>query len=645
MRSRPYWVSCGLFAATILLSGGPMLTTAARASLDLRDMSIEELGQIQVTSVSKSAQPLSTAPAAIYVITHDDIVRSGATSLPEMLRLAPNLQVAQITASRYAISARGFNGGAADKLLVLVDGRSIYTPFSSSVNWDLQEVPAENIERIEVVNGPGGTLWGANAVNGVINVITRASGETQGFTAELGAGSAEVRGLLQYGGKITDTLTYRVYVDGFKHGDENITGTGANARDGWHKVQGGFRLDWDAADDLITVQGDIYDGSEHQLDSRNMAISGHNLIARWTHALNGRSSLQVQAYYDHIDLFAPDEARNRLDTFDIQAQHNFSLGHHEIVWGGGYRTMSDEFPTVLSETQQVQFVPESRTLSLWNLFLQDSFSVTDNIKLIVGAKIEDEPYTGIEIMPNARLSFTLRDGSLLWAAASRAVRVPSRLDRDVTQRTGPILTLTGGNMQAVKVTAYEIGYRAQPLADLSFSLAAFYNVYPNLRSAEPTNNNFPLFFGNGMRGETYGIEFWANYQASSWWRLAAGGNWIEQDLRFKPGNLGLGGLQIAGNDPKYQFSLRSMMDLGRDVGLDLQLRRVGSLPAPPSPAYTELGARIAWSPSKKFEISLAGTNLLHKYHAEFGTIANTLQVGPVGIRAKRSVFLATRWEL
>ena len=271
-----------------------MLTTAARASLDLRDMSIEELGQIQVTSVSKSAQPLSTAPAAIYVITHDDIVRSGATSFPEMLRLAPNLQVAQITASRYAISARGFNGGAADKLLVLVDGRSIYTPFSSSVNWDLQEVPAENIERIEVVNGPGGTLWGANAVNGVINVITRASGETQGFTAELGAGSAEVRGLLQYGGKITDTLTYRVYVDGFKHGEENITGTGANARDGWHKVQGGFRLDWDAADDLITVQGDIYDGSEHQLDSRNMAISGHNLVARWTHALNGRSSLQVQ---------------------------------------------------------------------------------------------------------------------------------------------------------------------------------------------------------------------------------------------------------------------------------------------------------------------------------------------------------------
>jgi len=463
MRSRPYWASCGLFAATILLSGVPMLTTAARASLDLRDMSIEELGQIQVTSVSKSAQPLSTAPAAIYVITHDDILRSGATSFPEMLRLAPNLQVAQITASRYAISARGFNGGAADKLLVLVDGRSIYTPFSSSVNWDLQEVPAENIERIEVVNGPGGTLWGANAVNGVINVITRASGETQGFTAELGAGSAEVRGLLQYGGKITDTLTYRVYVDGFKHGDENITGTGANARDGWHKVQGGFRLDWDAADDLITVQGDIYDGSEHQLDSRNIAISGHNLIARWTHALNSRSSLQVQAYYDHIDLFAPDEARNRLDTFDIQAQHNFSLGDHEIVWGGGYRTMSDEFPTVLSETQQVQFVPESRTLSLWNLFLQDSFSVTDNLKLIVGAKIEDEPYTGIEIMPNARLSFTLRDGSLLWAAASRAVRVPSRLDRDVTQRTGPILTLTGGNMQADRISRATVG-RSELLA-------------------------------------------------------------------------------------------------------------------------------------------------------------------------------------
>jgi iron complex outermembrane receptor protein len=620
------------------------MSSGAEAALDLSDMSIEDLAQIEVTSVSKRAEPLGDAPAAIYVITHDDIIRSGATALPEMLRLAPNLQVAQVTASRYDVSARGFNGGAADKLLVLVDGRSIYTPFSSGVNWDLQEVPADNIERIEVVSGPGGTLWGANAVNGVINIITRKSSDTQGLTAELGGGNTEIRGRLQYGGKISDDLSYRAYVGGFEHWDKDVTGTGAKARDGWNKVQGGFRVDWEPAADLITVQGDLYDGSEQQLRTVDEDISGRNLLARWTHAMGGGSSLQVQAYYDHIDVSVPNNFANHLDTYDIQAQHNFSLGDHQIVWGGGYRVLSDDFPTVLSAGQGVQFIPQSRTFKLWNLFLQDSFSLTGRLKLIAGIKIEDEPYTGVELMPNARLAWAITDTSLLWLAASRAVRVPSRLDRDVTQHTGSLLTITGGTMQPVKVAAYELGYRAQPLTDLSFSISAFYNVYPNLRSAEPTNGNFPLTFENGMEGKTYGVEFWANYRVADWWRLTAGANWLHKDLRFKPGNLGVGGLQIAGNDPKYQLSLRSAMDLGRNVTLNLDLRRIGALPAPPSPAYVELNARIAWAVSDKLELSLTGSNLLHAYHTEFGTIANTLQVGPVGVRIRRSVFVATRWK-
>ena len=621
-----------------------ILSAKAEAALDLSDMSIEELTQIEVTSVSKRAEPLSTAPAAVYVITHDDVIRSGATSLPEILRLAPNLQVAQITASHYAISARGFNGGAADKLLVLVDGRSIYTPFSSGVNWDLQEVPPDNIERVEVVSGPGGTLWGANAVNGVINIITRKSSDTQGFAAELGGGNTEIRGRLQYGGKISDGLSYRAYVVGFDHRDVDITGTGAKARDSWNKVQGGFRVDWEPASDLITVQGDIYDGSEQQLRTGDEDISGRNLLARWTHALGGGSSLQVQAYYDHINVSVPDNFANQLDTYDIQAQHNFSLGDHQIVWGGGYRVLRDDFPTVLTAEQQVQFVPQRRTFKLWNLFLQDSFSFTGKLKLIAGIKIEDEPYTGVELMPNARLAWAITDTSLLWVAASRAVRVPSRLDRDVTQRVGSLLAIAGGDMQPVKVTAYELGYRAQPLTDLSFSISAFYNVYPNLRSAEPTNGNFPLTFENGMKGKTYGVEFWANYRVADWWRLTAGANWLHKDLRFKPGSSGLGGLQIAGDDPKYQLSLRSAMDLGRHVTLNADLRRIGALPAPPSPAYVELNARIAWEASDQLEISLTGSNLLHAYHTEFGTIANTLQVGPVGVRISRSVFAATRWK-
>ena len=616
---------------------------AEGAQIDLGTLSIEQLAQLEVTSVSKRPEPVSDAPAAIYVITRADIVRAGANSLPEMLRLAPNLQVAQITASHYAITARGFNGGAADKLLVLVDGRSIYTPFTSGVNWDLQEVSLEEIERIEVVSGPGGTLWGANAVNGVINIITRKSSETQGFAGQVAGGNAEFRGHLQYGGAISDTLTYRAYVGGFRHGDTSLTRTGASARDGWHKVQGGFRMDWAPQGDLVTLQGDIYDGAERQPAAADQAISGHNLLARWTHTLAGGSSLQLQTYYDHLQYAVPNRFANALDTYDFQAQHNFTLGNHQMVWGGGYRVLHDDFPTTLSATQAVQFVPQSRTFHLWNLFAQDSFSLTDRLKLIAGIKIEKEPYTGVAAMPNIRLSWAITENSLFWLAASRAVRVPSRLDRDVNQRVGSLLIITGGNMQPVKVDAYELGYRAQPLTNLSFSISGFYNRYPNLRSAELTNGGLPITFGNGMEGETYGVEFWATYNPTAWWRLTTGANWLHEDLRFKPGSSGVGGLQIAGNDPDYQLSLRSAMNLGR-VTLDLGLRQIGALPAPASPAYAELDARIAWAASDKIELSVTGSNLLHAYHAEFGITSSTLQVGPIGTRIQRSVLGAARWK-
>lgn len=645
-----------LFTALLALYAGILLAASrAQASasenvvvaMNLNEMSIEELGNIVVSSVSKKEEPVSSAPAAIYVITHDDIMRSGAASLPEMLRMAPNLHVAEITASRYAISARGFNGGTADKLLVLVDGRSVYTPFSSGVNWDLQEVPRENIERIEVVSGPGGTLWGANAVNGVINVITRQSSDANGGVLEIGGGNTEGRGSLQYGSAIAENMSYRAYVTGFQIGDHDITGTGAKARDAWYKVQGGFRFDWTPSDDLVTVQGDFYGGSEQQLTTANEDISGRNVMARWTHAFDGGSSLQVQAYYDHLALFEPGVFADYLDAYDVQIQHNFSWGsRQEIVWGAGYRVMTDNFPTILSPTQSVTFNPQSRTFGLGNVFLQDTISLTDNLKIIPGVKVEDEPYTGVEALPSVRLSWQVASSNLVWVAMSRAVRVPSRIDRDVIQTTGGVVAITGGNMQPVDVTAYEIGYRAQPLTQVSFSLSGFYNVYPNLRSAEPadpTKGVFPLVFANGMEGETYGLEFWANYRVNDWWRLTLGANWLHKDLRFKPGSFGLGGIQIAGNDPDYQVSVRSMMNLAEDVSLDIDLRNIGSLPAPFSPSYTELGARLAWRATPALEISVVGSNLLHDTHAEFGTTINTLQVGPVGVKVARRVFVNTRW--
>jgi len=627
-----------------LLAGVPAQGAAPEQMADLSTLSIEELGNIEISSVTKTAEPLSQSPAAVYVITGNDIARAGAARLPEMLRLAPNLQVAQIAAYQHAVTARGFNSAAADKLLVLVDGRTVYAPAFSGVYWDLQDVPAESIARIEVVSGPGGTLWGANAVNGVINVITHEASETPGTVLHLGGGNREKRGSLQFGGSASDTLAYRTYLSGFVHDGESLTGSGADGEDGWHKVQGGFRADWTPGANLVTVQGDLYRGAEDQLALGDQKIAGENILARWSRDMAG-GSLQLQAYYDRFYAMIPDFATNEVRTYDLDVQHSFALGaRQEIVWGGGYRVMSDNFPTVINATQQVAFIPQRRTLNLGNVFVQDTVRLTDDLRVIAGVKLEDQPYTGVTALPSVRAAWTPADSNLLWAAVSRAVRVPSRLDRDVTQVTDSTVTIAGGDMQTVKVIAYEAGYRVQIADRASFSASAFFNDYQDLRSAEFTRGGYPIVFANGMEGETYGVELWGNYQVTDWWRLTAGFNWLHKDLRFKAGSSGLGGLQIAGNDPKTQISVRSAMNITDDLTFDLDARRIGALPAPASPAYAELSLRLAWKLTATGEIALTGANLLHKYHAEFGTTANTLQTGRVGVRVPRSVFLDTRWR-
>ncbi|HTI66545.1 MAG TPA: TonB-dependent receptor [Caulobacteraceae bacterium] len=592
--------------------------------------------------MSKTAQPLSQAPAAIYVITHDDVMRSGATSLPEMLRLAPNLQVAQITSSRYAITARGFNSSSADKLLVLVDGRSVYTPYFSGVMWDLQGVLPDDIERIEVISGPGATLWGANAVNGVINIITRRSEDTQGGALHLRAGNMEQHASLQHGGQLGENLSYRAYVDGFVRGDDR-TLAGANAVDGWHKVQAGVRFDWSSGNDLVTVQGDGYRGSERSFGTADKKIGGQNLLARWSRELAGGSTLQVQAYYDHLGIRVPGVAANYVTTYDLDMQHSLSWGARQrVTWGGGYRVVSDNFPTTLSATQLAQFVPQRRTLGLANVFVQDTVSITDRLDVIAGLKLEKDPFSHVQALPSLRMSWRRTDGDLVWLAVSRAVRAPSRLDRDLVQRTPTQVLIAGGNFQPVKLIAYELGYRAQPSPKFSFSVSTYYNVYQDLRTVEPTNGALPLVFANGMEGETYGAEAWAAYSPADWWRLSAGVNWLHKDLRFKPGSFALGGVQFAGDDPDYQVSVRSSMNFAPGLALDLDLRNVGALPAPAAPSYTEMGARVAWAVSDRLELSLTGANLLHARHLETAPTASTLQLGPVGAEIGRSVFLDTR---
>ena len=592
---------------------------------------------LEITSVSKRGEPLSDAAAAIYVITREEILNSGARSLPDILRLAPNLQVAQITSSSFAITARGFNGTAASKLLVLIDGRSVYTPYHSGVSWDVQDVPPEEIERIEVISGPGATLWGANAVNGVINIITRKASDTQGGSLRLGGGNLEQRGSVQYGGQAGNAVTYRAYVDSFHYGDD-VTDTGVNAKDAWHKSQGGFRLDWMPAGDLVTFQGDLYTGSERQFQAADEGISGHNLLTRWNHAFSETSSLQVQAYYDYIKTSIPYVGFDELNTYDLDVQHAFAWGSRQsIVWGGGVRTEHDNFPI---------FSPPQRTLDYSNAFLQDTISLSRTLNVVVGTKYEHDAYTRGKPLPNARLSWKVSDNNLFWGAVSQAVRAPSRIDRDLFEEVGSVMLLRGGDFQDEKLTAYELGYRAQPSAKSSLSISTFYNVYRDLRSVQYSPGPaLPIMFANGMSGDTDGVEVWGNYQMSEWWRMSAGGNWLHENLHFDAGSDNIGGIALAGDDPSYQIALRSTMTFSRGWLVYLDLRHLGALPNPASPSYTELNAHVRWRASRAMTWSLTGSNLIHPHHLEFGTTAAPLQLGATGVESGRSVFFELQYKL
>ena len=624
-----------------LLFGGLMAALASSAHAqsveDLRNLSIGELSDIDVSSVTKTTQPLGDAPAAIYVITHDDIIRSGAQSVPEMLRLAPNLQVVQTSASNYVVTARGFSGNSAaqafsDKLLVLIDGRSVYTPLFSGVYWDMQDVLPEDVERIEVISGPGATLWGANAVNGVINIITRKSSETQGGVLDVGAGNLGRSASLQYGGRISPDLTYRLYAKGFIDNDTE-TPAGAKAHDGWYKPQGGFRIDWTPGADAVTLQGDAYQGAEEQAGADDESISGRNVMARWTHGFSGGSSLQVQAYYDRTSRSTAGGGGSfALDTYDLDLQHSFTLdAHNDLVWGGGFRISEYE----IVNNDSLLFIPTSRTLNLGNAFIQDSLSLGPALKLILGLKLENDPYSGLTPLPSARISWKASNSTLLWAAVSRAIRSPTPFDVDVQERLGGMLFLTGNeDFQPETLTAYELGARIQPSSRLSVSVSAYYNVYDDLRSIEVQSGGFlPLHWGNMMQGRTYGVEAWGDYRVTDWWRLTAALEVQHESFSFKPGASGILGVAQAGDDPHHQASLRSSMNLGRAFTLDADLRYVGVLPDPHVPSYVELNGRLGWNVTERVQLSLSGFNLLHDRHMEFPAPANAIP---------RSVFAEAR---
>ena len=626
-RRRPV-IALGPMVAAVCLAfgaGGAAATDAASGSISAADfsrMTLEDLVNIEISSVSKKPERLSDAAAAVYVISREDIRRSGSTSIPEILRLAPNLQVARVDASQYAISARGFNSTVANKLLVLIDGRSVYTPLYSGVFWDAQDTMIEDIERIEVISGPGGTLWGANAANGVINIITRHTRDTTGGLVSVGAGNDERGAGARYGGKLGEDATYRIYAKGFNR-DNTVSASGASAQDASKKGQVGFRLDWGQGGDTFALQGDAYDGSIDPKIFDDKSISGANLLGRWNKTLAGGSVLQVQAYYDQTRRNYPGMFGEVLDTYDIDVQHRFSPGgRHNITWGGGYRYSHDD----VTNSAVLAFLPASRDLTLGNVFVQDDIALTERLKLTVGTKLEHNNYTGFENQPNVRLAWKPNDQVLLWSAISRAVRTPSRIDRDFfVPGSAPFMIAGGPDFQSEKLTAYEIGYRTQPSPKASFSISTFYNVYDQLRSIEPTGGT--LVLGNMMEGNTYGVETWGSYGISDWWQLKAGYTYLRENLRFKPGSGDTYGVQAAGNDPAHQFSVRSTMNFANRTEFDVGLRSVGALPNPNVPAYVAFDARLGWHIAKGVEVSLAGFNLLDNRHPEFGALPARSEIG------------------
>lgn len=602
---------------------------------DFLRMSLEDLANIEVSSVLKKPEKLSDAAAAVYVITHEDIRRSGYTSIPEILRLAPNLQVSRVDSSQYAITARGFNSTAANKLQVLIDGRSVYTPLFSGVFWDVQDVMPEDIERIEVISGPGGVLWGSNAVDGVINIITRSSRDTQGALLSVGGGNLESGIAARYGGKLGEDTTFRLYAKGFDR-DNTETRSGADVHDSWDKQQLGFRLDSANGSDKFTLQGDAYDGSIDQAVSDDKTISGANLLGRWNRALEGGDNIQVQAYFDRTRRDYPGTFSEELDTYDIDAQHHFQGGkNHDIVWGGGYRLMQDQ----VDNSAFLAFLPTDRRLSLANIFAQDSIALSQRLKLTLGAKLERNSYTGLEFMPNVRLAWKLNDRSLLWSSISRVVRTPSRIDTEFfVPANAPFLLVGNEDFESEKLTAYEIGYRADPTSNVSFSISTFYNVYDELRSVElSAGGGLPFILGNKMEGNTYGVEMWGNYRVTDWWRLSAGYNYLKKELDVKSDSTDTTSVRDSETDPRHQFSLRSSMNLAHNVELDIALRSISRLSSSDVPQYSALDARLGWRVSKDVEVSLAGFNLLDGRHPEFGSL-------PARSEIERSVYGKIVWK-
>ena len=635
----------GLVAGLSMAICAQAAQSSGRLPDDLTEMSLEALMNIEITSVSKKPQKKSEAAAAIFVITNNDLQRWGVTNIPEALRRVPGLQVARIDANKWAITARGFNSRFANKLLVLIDGRSVYTPLFAGVYWEANEVMLEDVERIEVIRGPGGSLWGANAVNGVINIITKSAADTPGNLVVAGTGNEE-KGFadVRHGGQTAGGKNYRVY-GRFRSVDSGGPINPGAAHDDSEIAQTGFRMDWDSdTTDSFTVQGDYYQGRGGQqlliatapaplVDDAD--YSGGNLTGHWTHRSDDQSSLSVQAYYDYAsrDSAALYEDRH---TVDIEVEHHSVLKDiHALAWGLNYRHISDD----TEPTQIFSLSPAKRSVNLYSAFLQDEISFRDDkAKLTLGSKFEHNDFSGSEIQPNARFAWITDAGNTLWAAASRAVRTPSRGEHAVSLAViPPPLTIKGNDKyNSETLTAYEIGYRFRPGEHVSVDLTAFYNKYDDLRTIEVLTPASAIF-ANDMEGSTHGFEIDTHWRVNDWLDVKANYSWLEVSLDLVKGSTDVISKSVEDASPQHQANAWFAADLGNNIELDAGVRYVGSLKTfgfPETDRYVAADARLGWSPREGLDVSLVGQNLFDNAHREF----NPDFIYSVPTRVERSIY-------
>ncbi|HTS11132.1 MAG TPA: TonB-dependent receptor [Candidatus Limnocylindrales bacterium] len=649
------WARVTLCVALLIALPWPSSAFAQDADQDtqsqLKTLSLEQLGDVRVTTVSKEPQQVWKTPAAVYVITQEDIRRSGATSLPEVLRLAPGVEVAQIDGNQWSVAIRGFSGQFSRSLLVLVDGRSVYTPLFAGVYWDLPYVMLEDVERIEVIRGPGGTIWGSNAVNGVINIITKNSKDTHGGLATAGGGNVDYgTGAARWGGSTAKGFNYRIYEMGFDQGPGYHSD--GNNFDPWRFGQIGFRTDWQKGKkDTFTVQGDLYSGESGEdtyiatfsppaeITAKSYGYStGGNIITRWQHTSSENSDFQIQASFDRTNRQDAEVGETR-DTFDVDYVQRLRVGgRHELTWGLGARISPSN---VIQSSQGVNFLPNSQTDSVYSGFAQDEISIVqDKLIATVGTKLEHNNFSGFEYQPSVRLLWALTDHQSFWTAVTRAVRTPSRLDQDVqfailiqAAPPPPVFFDILGNpdLHAETLLGYEAGYRTEIRDNLYVSATGFYNVYNDLQgygapyvaeadTPPPPHLFFVIPYANAIQGHTIGAEIAPTWKVTHWWQLRGSYSFLHMSLRDKDGFTDVGSIlgSYTGSSPSHVGGFQSFFNLPGHFEFDQSFRYSSALPAQVVSSYSTMDARIGWRPAEHIELSFVGQNLLQPFHAEYG---------------------------